>query len=928
MGIDCDIDSWLTPIPMNRPDIENAIKRAEFTKQREGHRSSRPGTATVRPVSSGRRSRPQTAKSLAGEEKADVENLGRAASRPATAAGRVVVAIGNAYGDARDKAKMANTQPLNRKALQPDVPDEQLNPVFAIFLGQEPWPPSGERKYLRCQAQLHSVHAMYVLLRLAVASLITSLLDHFDRIRKEGATVSFDILTHRLLIQLLPSIGIPLVSIIILALLRHLRLLTWIQPLLLLTFSATASAFLLGPMEILSTITPDAFPQPKISAYVALIVILCAQSCLIVARSFVAWCLAILFLAIGRIPLAFMPYYTAVQMVFLIAMAAQVRAFEALSREAYETMHAVRLGDKALVAGTGRVRKLLKRKGEDDSFFGVRDEFVEEFGRKVVNSRHEVIEVEPFTVQPDEDWEESDDDSYDMETDDVEEIVVTDTSGNSRMALEAMIAEMTAPRETRSRYQTMEKLQALLADESWRKEWVEDGESVQTSDAQQEKPVEHDEVRENTEYMVERHKLSSLSSSIRNLGIAETSRVGNSVMTASLHSINPVQPVTSKDEPSRAIGSTLEKLDISPHLDIKPSDVKEPGHPVHLEQTNFEAIERTIAEPVGDMNNLTRETSEEGARMLVKHGKLAASVKIPNEPVVDPIVEANVLSFETASEVKAKEEQGEKAEETAAIAEILAEVIPKPLTAEEKEEFGSRHVLESKQSVVTIGGKEIAELGTQPMRPSVPLAPVHVPLTSTKSVKSQDALEPTPAPSEIVEPQPGNTITPEESVTRLKNLKSRKNGPSPILHLKSQGQPQRQPNPPFSQSPTQNPFRPALLATFYQATKRIYLTKPKKHHLEVFVEHPTLYQTPVPVVTPRNHQKTLTMFWRPHHPYRLPCFRPQLPFIPGWVGMRWQWMNRRYFQRIHGCSHWDQLGGRWGRRRRDQNMRGWIACQK
>ncbi|KAJ3210225.1 hypothetical protein HDU67_005461 [Dinochytrium kinnereticum] len=896
LGIDYDIDNWLTPIPMNKPDVEHALMRAEVAKEKERRNPSsrpgtavgtRPGTAGARPGSAAARSvksRPQTAKSKAQSVDEDDQKEGRP-SRPATAAGRALSAIGNAYGDAKEKAKAANSYPLNRKALMPDKPDEHLNLVFAIFLGQEPWPPSGERKYLRCQAQLHSDHAVFLILRLGIANLIISILDHFDRIRRDGSKISFDVVMHRFLIQIIPSISIPAVSIIVFVVLRRMRLLLWIQPLILITFSGLAASYLLGPMELLSSVSPDMFLQSKESAYLALTVILCAQCCLMVARSFAAWCFAVLFLTLAHIPLVLswgglehsMPYYMAVQILFLItAMAAQVRAFEALSREGYETMHAVRLGNKALSFGGGKMRRILasRRRGDpnadafdDDDFGGTWENSYgdsekgeergedsgqrsrslgNQRGKKVIDSQHAVIEVEPFDgrreIEEDDTSYDSDDDStsdddhqsnynasiYDLydiphseDPDDVEEIMVESNPPGSKMtmamqqsfaALELLVAQIglttTASKLERNistpipqrfevgtgngkRPSNIEKLTAFLADESWKSEWVD------TNDQAAKKITAGDEA----EYVSGGLK-ASRTSSLRD--IVQIDRVGDSVITASLHSLNSHQPFISKDEPVRAIGSTLERLDAqerkqsisSPPFDSeRAAGEHEARRMPELEQTNFEAIERTIAEPVVNastdyeridpLENLTRITPPEDQKdeneekrsrnssvdgsllqkgILSKHGKLAASVslqhfftEIPNEPIVDSTVDTEQHRSDAMPSEEARMSQvpidtiipQENISSDIHLASESTQGVP--ISTEGKERSSSRPQLEAKQSNTTLGHGRVSvrtadikdsnhdisfNSGSdhlpQPIRSSVPLAPAHVPFNSTK----------------------------------------------------------------------------------------------------------------------------------------------------------------------------------------------------
>ncbi|KAJ3115983.1 hypothetical protein HDU96_010706 [Phlyctochytrium bullatum] len=403
-------DAYLTPIPMDPADMELLFAKMEREKKKRGV----PTTRSLKEV-------------VPTDDVDDDVVKTRPVSRPGTAASRGIAAIGDAYESAHRKARSANVIPINREALVPERSDERLSLVAAFFLGQEPWPHSGEVRYLRYQAQMHGSHSVFLLGRLAVVNLVVSLVDHFDRFRVPSPRSSED-LTRFLMIKLLPTVAIPAGTLLIIFVFRSLRQLNWIQPLLLASFSALVASYLLAPLEQFSHITPDVFPQSKESAYLALTVIQFAQTCLVVARSFTPWCLAVFFLSLAHIPLVLswgeidqrMPYYMAAQLFFLlIAMSAQVRAFEAMAREAYELLHAVRVGIKTLNAAQNTKTRRPKsarsrsrgRQGEfesrvsaldDDSFERMSVVEAAEWGKDqhpralLPSSDHTVIAVEPI----------------------------------------------------------------------------------------------------------------------------------------------------------------------------------------------------------------------------------------------------------------------------------------------------------------------------------------------------------------------------------------------------------------------------------------------------------------------------------------------------------------------------------------------------
>ncbi|KAJ3284031.1 hypothetical protein HDU79_008587, partial [Rhizoclosmatium sp. JEL0117] len=125
-----------------------------------------------------------------------------------------------------------------------------------------------------------------------------------------------------------------------------------IQPLVLLTYWGLAAAYLLSPMEQLSTVYPDAIPQSKMTAYLVATIILVAQSGLIPARSFFPWCMSIVFLAITHIPLvaswggnysSVMPWGMALQVAILVIfLSPLVRACDAIGREAFEALQTIK----------------------------------------------------------------------------------------------------------------------------------------------------------------------------------------------------------------------------------------------------------------------------------------------------------------------------------------------------------------------------------------------------------------------------------------------------------------------------------------------------------------------------------------------------------------------------------------------------------
>ncbi|KAI9359646.1 hypothetical protein DFJ73DRAFT_757602 [Zopfochytrium polystomum] len=129
---------------------------------------------------------------------------------------------------------------------------------------------------------------------LALVNLITSILDHMDRVRIEGARLDSTVLTARLLAMLVPR------------------------------------------------------KQP---AYLVATVILMAQSNVLPARSFIAWGISVLFLAAAHVPLVIawggdfdqrMPWGMCAQVaVLLVALAALVRFADAVAREGYEALHAM-----------------------------------------------------------------------------------------------------------------------------------------------------------------------------------------------------------------------------------------------------------------------------------------------------------------------------------------------------------------------------------------------------------------------------------------------------------------------------------------------------------------------------------------------------------------------------------------------------------
>jgi hypothetical protein len=251
---------------------------------------------------------------------------------------------------------------IPRRVFEPEPVDEDTWYIFSLFLGQTPWPPANERRYLRSQARLNGAQIKYTFLTLFGANILTSVFDHLDRVRLEGDTTDAGTLVGRLLMQLLPSALIPLTATIVAFVFEYHYLLLLFQPLIFISYSALTASYLLAPMELLSSISPDSFPQSKMTAYLVTTTILAAQTGIITSRNFIAWSFSVLFLSVAHIPLVItwggtfdsrMPWSMGIQVfLLLVALVALVRGFDAKSREAYVVMNAVRIGTKAIAVAT------------------------------------------------------------------------------------------------------------------------------------------------------------------------------------------------------------------------------------------------------------------------------------------------------------------------------------------------------------------------------------------------------------------------------------------------------------------------------------------------------------------------------------------------------------------------------------------------
>ncbi|KAJ3067812.1 hypothetical protein HDU98_008983 [Podochytrium sp. JEL0797] len=176
------------------------------------------------------------------------------------------------------------------------------------------------------------------------------IMNHFDRVSNTAASTSTT--TDQLLLEIVPFTAIPLLCIIATLILHRMNKLLLMQPLTLLTYWSIVAAYLLSPIEQLSQVNPDAIPQSKMTAYLVTTILLCSQSALIPARSFIPWCMSVVFLAVTHIPLvdtwggsysSVMPWGMALQVIILlVCVAPLVRGMDAVCRETFETLQTVK----------------------------------------------------------------------------------------------------------------------------------------------------------------------------------------------------------------------------------------------------------------------------------------------------------------------------------------------------------------------------------------------------------------------------------------------------------------------------------------------------------------------------------------------------------------------------------------------------------
>ncbi|KAJ3347808.1 hypothetical protein HDU83_001811 [Entophlyctis luteolus] len=214
---------------------------------------------------------------------------------------------------------------------------EAQSQLAGLFLGQPPWPTYNERRYLRDQARRNSTNLCFFMICLSATSVITSVLDNFDR--TEGAPNN-----NFFLLQIIPLSIIPLIAFLCLYFFVHSNRLLFVQPVAIVSFWTLIAAYLLSPMEQMSCVYPNAIPQSKMTAYLAAAITVSAQSTLIPARSFAPFCVSVAFLAVAHVPLAMswgsasnnMIWSTSIQIVVLvIALAPLVRAFDGIERESF-----------------------------------------------------------------------------------------------------------------------------------------------------------------------------------------------------------------------------------------------------------------------------------------------------------------------------------------------------------------------------------------------------------------------------------------------------------------------------------------------------------------------------------------------------------------------------------------------------------------
>jgi hypothetical protein len=195
-----------------------------------------------------------------------------------------------------EQAKRQNPYSFSSKVADQD------NPISGcgMFLGESPWPYHTERRYLRSQARLYFDYLLFTLFLLTISNTLNSIFDYLDWLQN---SVSANIATFRLLVQIIPTALVPLVSICLALIFQRYNMMLMIQPLVILTYSGLAAAYLLSPMEVFSTVYPDSFPQSKETCYLVLVCILHSQSGVVPPRSFMAWCFSMIFLSVMHIPL-------------------------------------------------------------------------------------------------------------------------------------------------------------------------------------------------------------------------------------------------------------------------------------------------------------------------------------------------------------------------------------------------------------------------------------------------------------------------------------------------------------------------------------------------------------------------------------------------------------------------------------------------
>ncbi|KAI8610729.1 hypothetical protein BC830DRAFT_1201818 [Chytriomyces sp. MP71] len=354
--------------------IENNGATREFKRLNSGDVQSR----------STRHHRPNTGTSIASSIRDDYDYRATRA-RPTSAFFRILnesktFTENGTKGRSRKSAqrKRQNPYPSNIREIKSHTADSQWS-LVTLFLGEPPWPTYNERRYLKFQARSNSSDFVVIMATLFVANVIISSLDNFDRIIY-GSSQSFSsaATTSQLLLQLVPLAGIPLISIAAFFVAFNWNKLLFLQPIVLLSFWALVAFYLLSPLESFSSTTPDAFLQSKVSAYITFTILLTSQTGMIPARSFVPWCVSVVFLALMHVPLASswsstnteLPWSTTIQVILLVVgLAPLVRDLDARSREAFEALETIKCSNDLLHAKALQDKQDKERQRHLDQFY-------------------------------------------------------------------------------------------------------------------------------------------------------------------------------------------------------------------------------------------------------------------------------------------------------------------------------------------------------------------------------------------------------------------------------------------------------------------------------------------------------------------------------------------------------------------------------